>query len=313
MFKNLIMYEVGENFGFSFAALEAAAEKAPFVECGATQEISTGWIPPRGEEHGALVENVGGQWIMRLMVERRTLSAATIRKHLAKKLEAWEDEYGYAPGRKMKRELLDEVKLDLLPTAQIQQSSTFVWIDKAAKRIYIDTASQGRADIIVTLLVESVKGLGVALVDTKTSPQAAMAHWLLTSESPGMFSIDRECELKAADESKAVVRYKNHPLDTDEVKEHVRQGKFPVSLAMTFDDRVSFVLTDAGRLKSIRLLDGVLDNAGDDAGFDTDVAIATGELSKMIPRLLKALGGTADRRIGGSDDVDDDDDPAAGL
>jgi recombination associated protein RdgC len=137
-----------------------------------------------------------------------------------------------------------------------------------------------------------------------------------------MFSIDRECELKAADESKAVVRYKNHPLDTDEVQEHVQHGKLPVSLAMTFDDRVSFVLTDTGRLKSIRMLDGVLENAGDDGGFDTDVAIATGELSKLVPRLLKALGGTADRSIGGSDkdadevdddEVDDDDDPAAGL
>lgn len=34
----------------------------------------------------------------------------------------------------------------------------------------------------------------------------------------GAFSVDRECELKAADESKAVVRYSRHPLDTGELR-----------------------------------------------------------------------------------------------
>lgn len=311
MMKNLIPYRITSDAHFTFQQFEDAADKAPFQECGATQEISTGWIPPRGEEHGALVENVGGQWIMRLMVERRVLSAATIRKHMDKKAKAWEDEYGYAPGRKMKREMLDEVKLDLLPTAQIHQSSTFVWIDMDDRKLHVDTASQGRADLAVTLLVESVKGFGVALLDTQTSPQAAMAHWLKEGEGPVGFSVDRDCELRAADESKAVVRYKNHPLDTDEVKEHVKNGKLPISLAMTYDDRVSFVLTDSGRLKSVRMLDCVLDDIGEEGGFDTDVAIATGELKHLIPDLIEALGGEGRHEIGKASD--DDDDPAAGL
>ena len=32
----------------------------------------------------------------------------------------------------------------------------------------------------------------------------------------------------------------------------------------------------------------------DDGGFDTDVAIATGELVKLIPDLIEALGGEAE-------------------
>ena len=31
--------------------------------------------------------------------------------------------------------------------------------------------------------------------------------------------------------------------------------------------------------------------APDDQGFDTDVAIATGELTRLIPELVDALGG----------------------
>ena len=34
--------------------LEEALGKSPFAECGATQERSAGWVPPRGEPHGPL-------------------------------------------------------------------------------------------------------------------------------------------------------------------------------------------------------------------------------------------------------------------
>jgi recombination associated protein RdgC len=35
-------------------------KKSAFVPCGPTQEQSTGWVPPRGHEHGALVGRVVG-------------------------------------------------------------------------------------------------------------------------------------------------------------------------------------------------------------------------------------------------------------
>jgi recombination associated protein RdgC len=56
------------------------------------------------------------------------------------------------------------------------------------------------------------------------------------------------------------------------------------------------VLTEALQLKKVAVLDVVFEGAGS-AGdgredeFDTDVAIATGELRKLIPDLLDALGG----------------------
>ena len=124
-----------------------------------------------------------------------------------------------------------------------------------------------------------------------------MAAWLSEQQAPVGFNVDRECELKAADESKAVVRYTRHALDTDEVSGHIAMGKVPTRLAMTWNDRLSFVLTDALQLKKLVFLDVVLEGAdaapgdGKDDGFDTDAAIATGELGNMIPELLQALGG----------------------
>ena len=70
MFKNLTIYRISGQV-VTLNQLEAALQKAPFVECGATQEKSAGWVPPRGYLHGALVESIRGQWITRFMVVRK--------------------------------------------------------------------------------------------------------------------------------------------------------------------------------------------------------------------------------------------------
>ena len=298
MFKNMIVYRVAAQWQGALEQLEEALQKTPFTPCGATQEKSSGWVPPRGEEHGVLAESVGGQWVMRYMSESKMLPASVLNRKVQEKADAIEKEFGRKPGKKEKRDLKDEAKLDLLPMAFTKQSSMWVWIDPQAKFLVLDTGAQGKADEVVTLLVEGLKGFGVGLLDTQTSAEAAMAHWLISQEAPAGFSIDRECELKAADESKAVVRYGRHPLDIDEVKQHVEHGKLPTKLAMTWDDRVSFVLTDNLQIKKMAFTDTVLDQTDDDGGFDTDVAIATGELSKLIPDLIEALGGEGRTEIG---------------
>ena len=297
MIKNAITYRIAPSWAPDLQALEAALQKTLFAECGATQERSVGWVQPRGEHHGLLAESVAGQWMLRFMTEEKLLPASVLNRKVNEKADAIEKAEGRKPGKKEKKELKDEAKLDLLPMAFTKQGAMWVWIDPQARLLLLDTSAQGRADEIVTLLVEGLPGFALALVDTQTSPQAAMAHWLVTQEPPAGFSIDRQCELKAADESKAVVRYARHPLDIDEVRQHIEHGKLPTKLAMTWDDRVSFVLTDNLQLHGITMLDAIMDGQSkDDAGFDTDVSITTGELSRMLPDLIEALGGEG--RIG---------------
>jgi len=94
-----------------------------------------------------------------------------------------------------------------------------------------------------------------------------------------------------------VVRYTRHALDTDEVSQHITMGKMPTRLALTWGSRVSFVLTEQLQLKKVAFLETVFEGSpgasGDteDDAFDADVAIATGELRKLLPDLLEALGG----------------------
>ena len=299
MIKNAIIYRIADTWQPSLQALEDALQKTVFTACGPTEERSVGWAPPRGEEHGLLGESVAGQWILRFMSQSKLLPASVLNDKVKEKAAHIEKTEGRNPGKKEKRELKDEAKLDLLPMAFTKTGGMWVWIDPKARTLVLDTNAQGRADEVVSILVESLPGFALALVDTQTSPTAAMAHWLMTQEPPAGFSADRETELKAADESKAVVRYARHPLDIDEVRQHIEHGKLPTKLAMTWDDRVSFLLTEGLQIKKIALLDAVMDGQSqDDGGFDADVAIATGELSRLIPDLIEALGGEGRTGLG---------------
>ncbi len=292
-----MIYRMTAGWPEVVATLEDALEDARFTECGASQEKSVGWVEPRGHEHGALVEVVGGQWLMKLMIEVKVIPASVVKRKVQDQLDHIEATTGRKPGKKERRDISEDARLALLPVAFTKQGSVQVWVDPTAGILVTDAGSQGKADEVMTWLIKAVNGLVVQLVNTQTSPSAAMALWLSTKEGPPDFTVDRECELKAADESRAVVRYTRHALDTDEVSQHIAMGKVPTRLALTWSDRVSFVLTDTLQLKKVSFLETVFEGAaaapGDtqDDNFDADVAIATGELRKLIPDLLEALGG----------------------
>ena len=292
-----MVYRMVSAWTMTQAQLEEALDMVRFVPCGASQEKSVGWIEPRGQAHGALVEVVDGQWVLKQMVETKAVPGSVVKRKVEERAQQIEATTGRKPGKKEKRDLAEDARQALLPMAFTKQSTVLVWIDPANARLVLDAGSQAKADETMTALVNAIDGLAVQLIDTKTAPATAMSEWLSTHEAPAGFSVDRECELKAPDESRAVVRYTRHALDTDEVSQHIAMGKVPTRLALTWNDRVSFVLTEALQLKKLALLDVVLEDkpaaAGDgkDDGFDTDVALVTGELRQMLPALMEALGG----------------------
>ncbi len=284
---------IGEGWSATAAQIEEAVDGQRFAECGPTQERAVGWVPPRGEAHGPLVEAVDGQYLLKLMVESKAVPAAVVKRKAEERAREIEAATGRKPGKKETRDLRDEAKQTLLPLAFAKRGSLTVWIDPQARRLVVDTSSQARADEVISLLVQVMDGFAVRELHTATAPQAAMSHWLASQEPPPGFSIDRECELKAVDASKAAIRYAHHALDIEEIRQHIAEGKLPVRLAMTWDERVSFVLTDSMQIRKIVFQEGVFEKTSQEKedGFDTDAVIATGEIGRLLPDLLEALGG----------------------
>ncbi|MEN9671389.1 MAG: hypothetical protein RL018_1666 [Pseudomonadota bacterium] len=295
MFKNALIYRIAPGWMADLEAIEVGLEAARYVECGASQEKAIGWIEPRGEENGLLAESVAGQIVLKLMVEVKSVPNSVVNRKAKDALAKIEAATGRKPGKRETKEIKEDIKLSLMPLAFTKISSVLVWIDAKAQLLTVGASSANRADDVITYLVKCLDGFSVTPLNTQTSTAVAMADWLSTQAPPSGFTIDRECELKSPDESKAVVRYSRHPLDIEEVSAHINSGKVPTKLALTWMDRVSFVLTDTLQIKKIVFLDGVFDGTAQEKedSFDADAAIATGELSQLIPELLSVLGGEA--------------------
>lgn len=291
-----MVYRIGPGWSASVEQMEEALAQLPFTPCTATQEKTFGWVPPRGQAHGALVEVVAGQRILRFQIETKAVPGSVVQRHLDERVAHIETKEGRKPGRKESRDLRDEIVQDLLPMAFAKSGSVMVWLDLTLGRLVLDTSSQARADEVITALVKGFDGLQPSPFNTQVSPQAAMTAWLTGSEEdwPAHFAPGREVELKSGDELKSVVKFTRHHLDDEQMRLHIGQGKLPTKLALDWDGRVSFVLTESTTLTKVAFLDGVFeDNAGaeDSGGFDTDVAIATGELAALLGDLTAALGG----------------------
>ena len=142
----------------------------------------------------------------------------------------------------------------------------------------------------------SLGELPLTLVKTQVAPATAMTQWLAAGEAPGSFSIDRDCELQAAADERPAVRYVRHSLDSDEVRNHIAGGKSATRLALTWNDRVSFVLTEQMQVKKVSFLDIIKEDAerqaenADDL-FAANFTLMSGELAQLLAHLVEALGG----------------------
>ncbi len=291
-FKNLLFYRLPSGWKATSAQLEASLEKYPLQSCGSQDMESRGWVSPLGND--LLLHVVGQQWLIAFGVESRLLPSSVVRQEAETRAEALAERQGYKLGRRQMKELHEQITQELLPRAFTYRRRTWVWIDPVDGWLGIDTSSMARAEEALECLRRTLDDFPLKLVRTARSPESAMADWL-AGEAPAGFTVDQDCELRSVSEEKATVRYAHHPLDGGEIKNHLATGKLPTRLALTFNDRVSFVLTEKLELKRLDFLGTVREELGNEedaeALFDAEFALMTGELVRLLPALIETLGG----------------------
>ena len=293
-FKNLQMYRLPAPWAMAQDQLEAALAPQAFHAANSLDLQNQGWASPR--ENGMLVHSVNQQFLICLATEKKLLPSSVVNQVSKAKAAEIEEQQGFKPGRKQMKEIKEQVTDELLPRAFTIRSDTRVWIDPVNGWLVVDAGTAAKADDVIKLLVKSVNRLPLRALRVKQSPVAAMTEWLVADEAPHGFTVDQDTELRSTGETKATVRYVRHTLEADDVRRHIASGKQCTRLALTWSDRVSFVLTEALTLKRITALDVIKESddgmsRNDDERFDGDMMLMTGELGRMMTALVEALGG----------------------
>lgn len=293
-FKNIFIYRLPADCTITATTLQEKLALKPLQPCSGLDKQSRGWVSCRGDDR--LVHVANQQILFALGVEQKLLPATIINRFVKERIADIEAQQGYKVGRKEKKDIKEAVTEELLPRAFAIQRTTYAWLDPANGRLIIEAASSAKADELLEQLGKTVDELPVKLLHTEISPVAAMTDWLAGEAAPAGFTIDRELELRATGESKATVRYANHALEGEEILAHIASGKRATRLGLTWNDRISFVLTEQLQIKRLEFLDIIKEESTtladtDEEMFDLDFTLMTGELARMLTDLTEALGG----------------------
>ena len=294
-FKNAFIYRLVSQNSITPDVLNEKLVLRPLLPCSGLDKQSRGWVPCHSEK---LVHSVNKQILFALGVEQKLLPTTIINRFAKERAAEIEAQQGYKVGRKEMKELKESITEELLPRAFSLQRTTYAWFDTVNGYLVIDAASSARVEELLELMNKSLDNLPFKQLHTAISPVAAMTDWLAGNNAPAGFTIDRELELRATGESKATIRYANHELEGEEILKHIAAGKRVTRLGLTWNDRVSFVLTEQMQIKRIEFLDIIKNESTEmaenaDELFELDFTLMTGELAKMLADLTNALGGEA--------------------
>jgi len=262
-----------------------------FSDCSSMEDFSTGWVPPR--DNAEIVHPVDGVFVLEYKTEKRLLPSIVINTVLKERAEEVEEQQGFAPGRKQKKELKEQVRDELLPRAFAIPKLTRVMIDPKNGWILVDSTNQSVAEDILKLLLKAIPKFPIESIRTKINPVSAMTTWLAQDSGPAGFTIDQDAVLQSTGEGKATVRYSKHTLEPEDLGRHISAGKECVKLAMTWSDKVSFVLSQDLKISRLTLLGTIKESVGQNAEerFDSDIMLHAGLINEMLNALMDELGG----------------------
>lgn len=292
-FKNLVVYRLLEALPVAVHDLESKLGTRSLMPCGAFDMASKGWVFPASSER--YVHSVEGHHLIALGVDQKILPGAVIRQECTERAKVLAAEQGYPVGRRQMRELKLRVTEELRGRALTRKRVTQAWINPAAGLLVVNAAGEARAEELVSTLRETLGSLQVTRLESDRSPSAVMTAWLVLRDAPLTFSIDDEAELQSADKSRPTVRYMRHALDGKEIRVHIDAGMYATRLALTWKDRVSFVLNDKLQLRRVEFLElaeskPAAEEANAVEEFDAQFLLMAGELTSVLADLQTVLG-----------------------
>lgn len=292
-FKNLAIYRFTEPFTLTPEVLEQKLQQQPFKPCGGHDEFSYGWTSPLGKSSDALVHANNGFMMVCAKKEEKVIPASVINEMLQEKINEIEEREARKLPAKERTRLKDELIFDLLPRAFSFSRKTFAYIDSQGGWLAVDAASAKKAEDLLSNLRKCLGSLPVVPIGASIKPAAIMTQWLLHHDTPKDIVIEDECELRSPEEEGGIIRCKRHDLALPEIKNHLDTGKQVIKLAISWSERLSFVLDENLAVKRLKFLELIQEQAADIEAFDeteqfdADFSIMSAELAQFFPRLIE--------------------------
>lgn len=291
-FKNLYLYRLQDDFSVTPEELHEKLTEKLFFECGKEQKETMGWVSPLGRDSEVLAHAANGYLLMTMAMQERMLPASVVREELDERVAHIQTQEDRKVSSREKKDMREQIEFELLPQAFKRTRKLDGWIDPNDGWLILNVSSATQAEKFTGLLRKSVGSLPTKTPETAVTPISLMTEWLREGELPEPFELGAECELRGQGDEQSVAVFKKHKLLTDEVQANLETGKLVSKLMLTWDEKISFVLTDNLQLKRIKFLD-VFDDQLDEHDpqshaekLDIEFSLMTGEVANMLKDLM---------------------------
>lgn len=291
-FKNLYLYKLQQAFPLTAEALHEQLTGRSFIPCLKDQRESSGWVAPLGKQSESLVHAANGYVWVSMAHQERMLPSSVVKEELDERVGELQEKENRKLSSREKKDMREQIEFELLPQAFTRTRQLDAWIDPNELWLVVNTASATQAERLTALLRKSMDSLPIAAPETSNSPTFLMTHWLAEGVLPPKFELGEECELRSQGDDQSVAVFKKHELLTEEVKSNLASGKLVSKLMLTWDQRLSFVLTENLQIKRLKFLD-VFDeqlNEQDPQSYaerkDIEFTLMTGEVSRLLAELM---------------------------
>ena len=295
-FRNLTLFRFPASINFD--NLETQLADAVLKPVGPMELSSRGFISPFGRAGGdeaGLMHRIEDSIWLTVGGEDKLLPSSVVNDLLQKKVDEFEAKNARRPGGKMRRQMKDDLVMELLPRAFVRPTRTDALIDLKHGVIAIDTSSRKVAEAVVSQIREALGSFPALPINAEVAPRAVMTGWIAGDELPEGLSLGDECELRDPADSGAVVKVQRMELAGEEIDTHLEAGKQVARLALMLDDHAGFVLGEDLVLRKFKLLDGAVEqlesSERDDirAELDARFALMAGEFKRLFTVLESAL------------------------
>lgn len=303
-FKYAYFYRVHDAQSIPLDDLEATLVEFAFRPVSPREARRVGWAPPAGKRGEMLSHEIQRHILLTMLRQERLLPAAVVNDEVVERADEREAAEGQPLSRRERLLLKEQVLEELLPQAFTRTKRIDVWWDTANRIIGINAGSRKAAEEALDLLRQSLGSLKVTPLATKTPPSRAMTQWLSDpGNRPASLLLGDQVELRAA-EDEGVLRAKSVDLDSEEMQSLLENGRQAAKMGIGIEGLARFQLHDDLSIKGLRFDDALLDEAsqaddGDDPAIrlETDFALWSDAMSKVIANLLEWLGGEADPSV----------------
>jgi recombination associated protein RdgC len=292
-FKQAAIFQLKVDFKYSSDQLKEKLSALIYRPCLPSMPMSMGWVSPVDEPEAPLVQMINSYMMICLQIEEKILPADVIRQELTKKVKEIELTENRKVRAKEKYTLKDNLIATLLPRAFSKLTRIYAYIDPKHNCLIISTTQEKKLEKIISMFAKSLNEELSPIEIPRLS--YTLTHWLKNQAYASAFGIEKSCTLQDPNQQNRVVRCQHQDLFVNGIQSFLKEGFYVKQLALSWHDRVNFMLHDRLVLSGIKFQDEIVAQAKEmEAGtlqqqFIADFLIMSATLTMLLTDLYEAL------------------------